>query len=330
MEILLQIVLLIMGIVLIAKGGDWFVNSAIWLARVMNIPEMIIGATIVSVGTTLPELFTSITSVCYGLIDSTLAESYNSIAVGNSVGSMMCNMGLILGIVIAVKPVIVDKDFKFKGLFLLAVSLLLTVTVVFMNKISLSIGIILLILFAAFIAMNLAQVLKRNKNLKPKLEQSMPVTVDDNKWLMITYFIIGAVAIALGANLLVTNTKSLCIAIGIPTQIVSVTVVAIGTSLPELVTNITALRKGKSDLGVGNVIGANIINGTLLLGVITCITGGLPIDKFTANIAMWGMLAITAVMIIPTLLKKKTFRIQGVILLLIYIIIIALNVIYIL
>lgn len=363
-----NILLLVAGLFFIIKGGDMFVDGSVDIARRFKIPELIIGATIVSVGTTLPELITSATSVIKGLAsgDAVLAEGYNSIAVGNSVGSMMCNTGLILGIVLMMKPTQRQgKEFLIKALYLLVLSAVLCIMCYTGSSVSVLEGVILLVFFVVFITINLyeatkcedkANLLSMHKDKEMYSCNSGNISaqnagltntdakncntnrccqVSDKKSRLskksIAFFILGAVFIALGAMLLVDNTQNLCIAIGVPQQIAGITVVAIGTSLPELVTSLTSLKKGNGDIGTGNIIGANIINASLLLGFISVITGSsLGIDKITHDVAIWAMLAIQATLVLPSLIFKKTYKWQGATMFAIYIAFIVYNIVAIL
>lgn len=319
MEIALNVLFLIIGLVLIIKGGDWFVDSSTWIAKVLGVPEIIIGATIVSIGTTLPELLTSLIAVVKGMqsADAQAIQSLNEIAVGNAVGSMLCNIGLILALVIAIKPPKAEgNSFLSKGIALIIATVCMCVFALTDSKIVLWEGIVLLVFFIAFMTMNVVEAVKDNKETARLVqigEQEKAVVEKDKKVIAKNsiFFIIGAGAIAFGAICLVSTAQTLCLKMGISSQIVGVTVVAIGTSLPELVTSITSLKKG-SDIGIGNIIGANMINCTLLIGLISVVTGsGLPIDNITKNVGVWVLLGITALLLIPTMIKKKTFRWQG-------------------
>lgn len=320
--IVADILLLAVGLVLIIKGGDIFVDAAVAVARSLGVPEIIVGATVVSIGTTLPEIITSTASVVKGMAagDAALTAGYNSLAVGNAVGSMMCNAGLILGITILARPPRAGKGFSPKGLFLLATTALLAVFSLSGGAISIAEGIVLLVLFVVFTGLNVYEA-SRPGTLSPALvgRDSGAAVRRGIKGKDIAFFILGAAAIAFGAILLIDNAQSLCLEAGIPQQLIGITVVAVGTSLPELATALTSLKKGASDIGLGNVIGANVINATLILGLITCITGSaLEIDAITKNVAVWVSLAITAALVLPSLLTGKTYRAQGLIMLALY------------
>ena len=315
MEIFLAILMLILGLVLIIKGGDWFVDSSIWIARVASIPEIIIGATIVSIGTKRPEFLTSLTSVIKGLGDAAELGAFTDLAIGNAVGSMMCNTGLILALVMIIKPPKTEgKSFVVRGVYVLVITLLVAIFSFTGSTLGLVEGIILLVAFVLFMTINVVDAVKENKltgdDMKKREEREK--ALQENKLKMIAFFVLGAVGIALGAVLLVDSSKSICEALKIPEQIVGITVVAVGTSLPELVTSMTSLKKGTANIGVGNILGAHIINATLIIGTISTISGsGLNVNWITKNVALWVLLGIMVILVVPSIFTKKTSRWQG-------------------
>lgn len=345
MELIIIIVFLLIGLLLIIKGGDWFVDSSVWIAAKTGIPQIIIGATIVSIGTTLPEFLVTITAAISGVQNPELVTSYNEIAVNNAIGSMICNIGLILGIVYSFATIETKgRSFTEKAVFLLAISAILIVFTLTGDGISLLEGAILFLLFIVFIALNIIDAKKQIKEdtkkdtkvdtkkdtkLETKSENGNGNQDSENESSvkMIALFFIGAAAIALGANFLVESAVDLAGLLGIPAQIIGVTVVAVGTSLPELVTGITSLKKGNAHLSVGNVIGANVINATLLLGSAALITrSGMPIDPITKSLTIWAMLLVTVIILVPSLINKKTAKWQGILSILVYFSFIAINV----
>lgn len=333
MDIFLAVLLFIVGLLLVIKGGDWFVDGAIWIAKKTHIPSLIIGATVVSIGTTIPEICVSTISVIKGLSNPALQTSLNEMAVGNAVGSMMCNTALILAIVLCIRPPLAEKNgFRSKAIYLTGATVLLIIFSVTGNSINVVEGSILLVLFVGFITMNVIEAIKIMKKGNAAEVEGEEEEKPQKPYIMILKLIVGAAAIGFGANFLVDKGQFLAEKMGIPTQIIAITFVAIGTSLPELVTSITALRKKEANIGIGNIIGANIINSTLLLGLASVIGGknGLPIDYVTRTVAIFVLLAITLILVIPPFIKQKTYRWQGIVMLGLYFGFMAYNIYYVL
>lgn len=336
--LILSIALLIVGILMIVKGSDIFVAAAVKLSRAIGVSELVIGATVVSIGTTLPEIITSITAVSMELVNG--GGEYMPIAIGNSIGSMCCNIGLVMALVAIIRPIKCDKTLAPKIIILILTSVFITIAIAF-GSLKLWHSIILIILFAVFMAENIISSNKKARKLPLAviggLNNEAVETIADEKVILsgkqkfyaLAAFLLGALIVAGGAYITVDNIEKLCVVMKIPSQIIGVTVVAVGTSLPELATSITALRKGNRDIGVGNVIGANIINGTLLLGLIGIISGGVQIDSYTSSVGIFFMLAIVIVGIVPSLFTRKVARWQGIGAMLLYIAMITVNVIYI-
>lgn len=252
---ILIMVLFVLGLLIIIKGGDMFVDAAIWLAKVTGVPNVFIGSTIVSVATTLPELFVS--SI------ATYQEHYD-VAVGNVIGSIVCNVGLILGLTALLAPIdIKGANFKTKGFFMLFCSFF-TLFLLRDTIITSSEGIILLGLFVAYIVINVYEFKKSGKRQVNSVEYkvTMPTIVKN-----VLKFTVGAILITVGAKLLVDNGVALANIIGVPEQLVSLTLIALGTSLPELTTAITSIVKKEAGISIGNILGANILNMVLVLGV---------------------------------------------------------------
>lgn len=311
MHIALVILLFIVGLVLIIKGGDWFVDAAVWIAKVSGIPQFIIGATIVSLATTLPELTVSITGTIGGEID---------LAVGNAVGSVTANLGLIMGISIVCIPSAVRKSqFNLKALLMAGAAILLWV---FCSGGSLSIlpSVGMLVIFAVFVWANVHDAKlsvaeeSHDSNYhgreKPSRRQ---ITVN------IVKFVVGVAAIVIGSNLLIDYGSALAVALGVPSAIIGVTMVAIGTSLPELVTTLTAIAKKEASMSIGNIIGANVIDLTLILPICSLISGGkLSIAAQSSTLDMPACAAVVLLAILPPLFKGKFYRWQGVAMLVFY------------
>ncbi len=305
--ILLSCVLFALGLGLIIKGGGIFVDAATWMAEASGIPQFVIGATIVSVATTLPELIVSLLAA---------ARGYPSIAVGNAVGSVTANTGLILGLTIVFLPFAVRRgQLAVKGaLMVLSVAVLM---VLCRNDfLSLWEAVTVLLLFMAFIAENLHCAAKETSP-----ERRLPVRKKDLGKNLVK-FLLGAAALALGSHLLVEHGQTLAVDLfHVPVRIVAITLIAIGTSLPELVTAISALAKKQSSMSVGNIIGANIIDITVILPLCALLSGrGFAItDPDCVYLDMPVCLAETLLAVAPPLIGKRFYRWQGMVMLALYV-----------
>lgn len=302
------VIMFVIGIVLIVKGGDVFVDAATWIAEATGIPKFIIGATVVSFATTLPELLVSAIAASQGK---------NDMAIGNAVGSVTANVGLIMSISILCMPALVKrKEVAFKGFLMIgAVALLF----VFTQNLSLSLwqSIILIAIFAVFMIENIisgkANIIDEDGDGKPDVNRKALLT-------NIFKFIIGALGIVIGADLLVDDGTVLAKSLGVSEAIIGVTIIAVGTSLPELVTTITAIVKKQSELSIGNIIGANIIDLTMILPICAFITNGsLPVGKQSAYFDIIVCLVVIVIAIVPTVIFKKLSRWQGALMICIYI-----------
>ena len=302
------VIMFVLGLFFIVKGGDIFVDAATWIAEATGIPKFVIGATVVSFATTLPELLVSAIAATKG---------QNDMAVGNAVGSVTANVGLIMSISVLCMPALVKrKEVAFKGaLMILAVAGLC----VFSNNLSLSLwqSIILMAIFVVFMIENIitgkASIIDEDGDGKPDV---------NGKELLknIFKFIVGALGIVVGADLLVDDGTIIARQLGVSEAIIGVTIIAVGTSLPELVTTITAIVKKQSDLSIGNIIGANIIDLTMILPICAFLSGGtLPVGKQSAFLDMPVCLLVICIAIIPTLIFKKLSRWQGALMVCIYI-----------
>ena len=309
METFTVIILFIIGLILIIKGGDYFVDAAAWFAEAFGIPKFIVGATIVSFATTLPELLVSLFAALQG---KTL------MAAGNAVGSVTANLGLILAISAICIPAAVKRgEFVFKSVLMAVVCGVLWLFSRSEN-IGIAADIILLILFAVFMAENIYSAQKNNsENDKPEIKKS-------ELWRNILFFVIGIAGIVVGAQLLVDNGSSIALMLGVSEGIISVTIIAIGTSLPELVTTLTAIAKKQSSLSVGNIIGANIIDLSVILPVCSLAAGGsAPVNPQTYSLDIPVCFGIILLSILPPLIFKKFSRAQGFVMLAAYIFYIA-------
>lgn len=264
MEIILPIILFILGAIVIIKGGNLFVDGAIWMAKVTGIPDIIIGATVVSLATTLPEFFVSTIATINGSPD---------IAVGNAIGSIICNTGLILAISMMIMPVKVEKKSFMAKAFLMIISTVLLLLFSTDGNINRNEGFILLGIFVYYI---IQAKIEAQKSLESEGEMSATITVGTTKVMAdkkvilrnIMMFCVGAIFILLGATLLVDNAQFIASYLDVPESIISLTMVAIGTSLPEVVTVVISATKKQGGVGVGNIIGANILNIVMIIS--TC------------------------------------------------------------
>ena len=308
---LVPVLLFIVGLLFLIKGGDWFVDGASGLARRFHLPELLIGATVVSIGTTLPEVMVSTMSALSG---------HGEIAYGNAIGSVICNAALIAAITIAVRPGKVDpKTLKTPVAFFFAAAAIYCIAAYVFGKFTRVMGIIMLAMFMAYMVVNVLQM--KNSPAEATEEAEEEMTLPKTLGLLV----IGAVLIAVGANLLVDNGTLIAQALGVPESVIALTFVALGTSLPELITAITSLMKGHSDLSLGNVIGANVFNLVLVSGVSVMLAPfTIPQSSmlFGINSSMVldlpVMLAVMLILTMPALLKGKLNRAQGIILLAIY------------
>ena len=242
-----------LGLVMIIKGSDWFIDAVIWIARVLKIPDLIIGATLVSICTTLPETTVSAGAALIGNTE---------IALGNALGSIACNTGLILAIIIFFsRPRLRDRGKLQKNGVLLMILLILIFMIGYVfGAISRVAGCFLMGVLALYLYHNVRESLASRKNeydLKAKHGQKVSRTTTVKNLII---FVIGLALIIWGSNLLVTNGEIIARLVGVPDIVIGLTITAFGTSLPELMTAITAIRKQVHDISIGNILGANILN----------------------------------------------------------------------
>lgn len=310
MEILITVLLFMLGIVLLVKGGDYFVDAASWIAEVSGIPKLIIGATIVSIATTLPEMLVSVIAATQGKVD---------MSIGNAIGSVTANIGLILAIALIFMPGAINrKEYSLKSaLMLLAAAI--TVACGFSGEVNGLFSAALLIIFAIFFGESII-VAKRKMAENSIKEDESELTEKKTVIINIIKFIVGAVGIVWGSDLLVDNGSELARLLGVSERIIGVTLVAIGTSLPELVTTITAISKKQAALSVGNILGANILDLTLIMPLSSIISGkSLPVSNVGATVDLPACLLVGLIAVIPTMAKSKFSRWQGFVLLAVYI-----------
>ena len=317
---ILAYVFLVLGFLFLIKGGDWFVDAATGIAKRFHLPELLIGATVVSIGTTLPEVMTSAIGA---------ASGSSAVAYGNAIGSIICNTSLIAALTIAIKPAKADKkSLIFPVCFFFGAAAFYAFNAYVFGKFDLWMGIVLLLGFVVYMVMNVINMKKNpaeeeheeNLEISEGEENAKGGLVKD-----IVMLVVSAAVIAVGAKLLVEGATKIAHDLNVPETIISLTIVALGTSLPELVTAVTALMKGHGALSLGNIIGANIFNLVLVSGAaITINPFEVPAEAtFLGNNASFIfdiplVFIVMGIMTIPTIIKGKLQRWQGISLLAIY------------
>ena len=308
-----SILLIIVGFFLLIKGADFLVDGSSKIAKKFHIPEIIIGLTIVSIGTSMPELFVSITSALDG---------YSDMAVGNVIGSNIANLLLILGLSTVISSVKFKRETR-----LIEIPLCLIFTVIFLvlcnigQDISMLDALILIALFIAFILYTIVMAFKGEKFDSKDNDEEIEETDEksDSTLKNIIYVIVGIIALKFGGDLTVNNAVNVAKIIGLSEKIISLTILAVGTSLPELVTSVSAAIKGKSDIAIGNILGSNIFNMLLIIGVSGLIKP--IIYNVSYNMDMTILIIATIVLslfpVIPP--KNKMSRDNGIVYLIIYI-----------
>ncbi len=308
LSLIFTFLILIAGFVLLIKGADFFVEGSASIAKMLRVPSLIIGMTIVAMGTSLPECSVSITASLTG---------QNSLAVSNAVGSNIFNLMVVCGVCalftpLKVKTDTIKKDFPFS---VICAGLLLALGYVGM-VLGREDGIILLVIFVLFLLYMIRSAIKaRNAGKTVEIEgedaQIHPV------WKSILFIVLGAAAIAWGGDLVVDSASVIAAAFGMSQTLIGLTICAIGTSLPELVTSIVAARKNQVDMALGNVIGSNIFNILFVLGIGASIS---PIEFITENmIDIAILIAMSLIVWIFTWSKRRVNRAEGICMLLLYV-----------
>lgn len=318
----IPILLFCLGFALLIKGGDWFVDGATAIAHRFHLPELLIGATVVSIGTTLPEVMVSSQAALIG---------NSGISYGNAIGSVICNTCLIAALTVAIRPSGVSK----RTLVLPVASFFLAAALYagcayLKGGFSRWMGILFLALFVVYMVMTVRQMKKHPEDAVESPEEEEDGAKAEGKesplWQELLLLAAGAAAIAVGAHLLVDNGTKIAQWLGVPDSVIGLTMVALGTSLPELVTAITSLVKGHSALSLGNVIGANLFNLVLVSGAaITIHPFTVPAEKTLAGVNasllvdIPVMLLAMGILCLPALMKGKLSRWQGLLLLCMYV-----------
>ena len=311
------IVLFLVGLICLIKGGDWFVDGATGIAEKFHLPEILIGATIVSIGTTLPEMMVSAQAALAG---------NGGISYGNAIGSVICNTSLIAAITIAVRPSKVNpKTIRIPIIAFFVASIIYCLIAYTSGMFQRWQGIMLLCFFVGYLVFTAVQMKKMPQSSQQETENNDQQGKEISFTKNIVMLIVGAALIAIGARLLVDNGIKIAEALGVPSSVIGLTMIALGTSLPELVTAITSLIKGHSSLSLGNIIGANFFN-------LACVSGlAISIRPFNIHmdpsidvlsslrVDLPVMLLVMLILSIPSLVKGKMYKYQGIILLMIYV-----------
>ena len=362
---LISVILFAIGLILLIKGGDWFVDGATGIAKRFHLPDIVVGATVVSIGTTLPEVMVSTTGALQGS---------GAMAYGNAIGSIICNTALIAAISIVCNPGPVNvKSMKTPAIFFFCSAALYCVASYFLGEFPRWMGFMMLSIFVVYMVLTVRNGLKNPDAAAEEEEEEegedkgiwgevallaacaagiaflssvttgilmvvafavyvflkvKPANASGKAlWEELLFLVIGAGVIAVGADFLVEHGQIIALELGVPETVVALLFVALGTSLPELVTTITSLKKGRASLGVGNVIGANVFNLVLVSGVAVSLAPfEVPCENFLLNTGLNMslvfeipvMLGVMSLMIFPTLASKKLARWQGIALLGIY------------
>ena len=364
---IVSVLLFAVGLVLLIKGGDWFVDGATGIARRFNLPDIVVGATVVSIGTTLPEVMVSTTGALQGS---------GAMAYGNAIGSIICNTALIAAISIVCNPGPVNvKSMKTPALFFFASAALYCLASYVLGEFPRWMGFVMLAIFVVYTILTVRNGLKNPDAAGDEEEEEETAdargllkeilllavcavaiaalsslvtgllmfaafavyaflkyrasksTEGKQLWEELLFLVIGAAVIAVGADFLVEHGQVIALELGVPETVVALLFVALGTSLPELVTTITSLKKGRASLGVGNVIGANVFNLVLVSGVAVSLAPfEVPCENFLLDTGLNMslvfeipvMLGVMSLMIFPALIRKKLSRWQGITLLGIY------------
>lgn len=310
---LLSVFLIVVGFVLLIKGADFLVEGSSNIAKKFHIPEIIIGLTIVSIGTSMPELFVSTTSSIDG---------YSDMSIGNIIGSNLCNLLLILGLSAIIRPIKFQRETR-----LIEMPMCLVITIIFTifcntsRAISRAEAIALLILFVMFIIYTIIMGKKGEQFDKDKtIVEIQTANKQISMIKSIIFIILGIIGLKIGGDLTVENSLVIARGFNVSEKIIGLTILAIGTSLPELVTSVTAAIKGNSDIAIGNIIGSNIFNILFIIGISALIS---PVEyNFTYNIQMAiliiSMLVLALFPVIPP--KNEMSRFNGAIYLILYVI----------
>jgi len=299
-DVWIDVLVFIAGLVLIIKGADWVTDYASRLAKKLGVSELVIGLTVVATATSLPELGVSLVSAFSGV---------SQIATGTIIGSNITNIALILGVSALAYPLATGRSFLRQGLATMGFSLL--VAFLLMGGMAWQEGMVILVLFVAY----LAYVIRNRK--EEKSEISLPkVMAKGNKWLYLAASLLGGIVVVVGAQLMVSSTVNLAQLLGVPEMLIAIIIIAMGTSLPELVTSVTAAVKRMRGISLGNIIGTNIFNIAVL--AIASLVSAVPVTSHVLLIDVPVMLLVTALLLVFMKSRWELSRKEGVTLLAVY------------
>lgn len=291
-QLLLQVVLLVVGFAMLIKGADWFVDGAASLAGKFGIPQLVIGLTIVAMGTSAPEAAVSISAAVQGNA---------GITIGNVVGSNIMNVLVILGLASVIIPIAVKKStVKFEMPFTIIITGILAVLGLWDNKISRLEGGILWLLFIAY----LAYLFIMTKKGEAKVEENESKL--DKVWKMIVFILIGGGLIVWGSDVTVDAATNIAKFFKMSDQLIGLTIVALGTSLPELITSVTAAKKGSADIAIGNIVGSNIFNILFVVGTTALITPVVYEQSFLVD----SIVAVVTMVLLLLLVLNKDRKLK--------------------
>lgn len=298
----INILLLLVGFVLLIKGADFFVDGSSSVAKLLGVPSVIIGLTIVAMGTSAPEAAVSITA---GIAGS------NEIAISNVIGSNLFNMLVVVGVCAAIKPFDLDRGIMKRDFPVNVIASIIVLVCVFLGKTFGRIdGIVVLIIMAIYLGWVVFSAIKNREVSSDEVQSLNPI-------LSIVFIVGGLAAIVFGGDLVVDNAVAIALAIGWSETFIGLTIIAIGTSLPELVTSIVAARKGESGLALGNVVGSNIFNLLFILGLSGTLTPILANTEAMINVVI--LFVATAIVFVWCLCSKRINRATGIIWVLSYV-----------
>ena len=299
------VLLFILGLILICAGGDRLVDAAVAIAKKLNIPEIVVGATIVSLGTTIPEIMVSTTAAFDGSA---------AIAAGNAFGSIICNTALIAGLSQTIRPAekVGAASLAWRSAFFFFVIGVMEIYGCITGAYNRTFGVLLLLAFIVYACLNVR--LSSGEEDEEEADSAEEISIPKQLLILAAC----AALLYVGANLLVDNGILIAQALGVPERVIAVTFIALGTSLPELVTSLMSLIKGYGNVGLGNVIGANILNMLLVIGI-PAVVQGIGLERQTLMVDIPLAILVMAVLLVPILIRKKSSRVQGLALLGIYI-----------